>query len=123
MKRQGSGHRPRRVAERVRQVAAAFLAEEARDPRIGLVTITGCSVTGDLQRAVLQYVVHGDDAARAATAEGLAAAASAIRRRLAGQLDLRVVPEVVFEHDRGVDHAQRIEQLLASLERPPEPDD
>ena len=111
------GRRPQRVAEAIREVAASFLQEEARDPRIGFVTVTAVRVTPDLKRAIVTFVAHGDAQAQEAALEGLTHAAAAVRRRLGGRLRLRTVPEVVFEPDRGMDHAQRIAQLLAGLNR------
>lgn len=115
------GRRPQRVAEQIRQVAAAFLQEEARDPRIGLVTITAVEASGDLQHAVLRYVVHGDAAVQASTQEGLDQAVKAVRRRIGAELRLRVVPELTFVLDRGSEHALHIDKLLASLRKPEEP--
>ncbi len=112
------GRRPQRLAEQIRQVVTAFLQEEARDPRIGLVTITKVTVTTDLQRAVVDFVVHGDAGVQAETLLGLSNAAGAVRRRLAESLRTRLVPEVVFAPDKGVEHRQRIEQLLAGLRKP-----
>lgn len=113
-----AGRRPRRVAEQVRQVVAAFLHEDARDPRIGFITVTDVDLTGDLQHATVRYTVHGDAAAQAATQQGLNAAVAAVRRRLGQELKLRVVPEVHFELDKGREHAAQIEKLLAGLEPP-----
>jgi ribosome-binding factor A len=115
------GRRPRRVAEQVRQVVTAFLTEEARDPRIGLVTVTNVEITRDLTRATVSYVVHGDADQREKTQEGLEAAAVAVRRRLGSELQLRVVPEVVFKLDTGSEHMAHIARLLAGLDRPGEP--
>ena len=115
------GRRPRRVAEQVRQVVTAFLTEEARDPRIGLVTVTNVEITRDLSRATVSYVVHGDADQREKTQEGLEAAAVAVRRRLGSELQLRVVPEVVFKLDTGSEHMAHIARLLAGLDRPEEP--
>ncbi len=112
------GRRAQRLAEQVRQVVTTFLQEEARDPRIGLVTITKVTVTTDLQRAVVDFVVHGDAGVQAETLLGLTNAAGAVRRRLAESLRTRLVPEVVFMPDKGVEHLQRIEQLLAGLRKP-----
>ena len=117
--RSAPGRRPQRVAETVRQVVTAFLQEEARDPRIGFVTVTSVEITGDLQHAMVHFTVHGDEAQRARTLEGLGHAAVAVRRRLGEALRVRVVPEVVFIPDRGMEHAARIEELLAELKRPP----
>jgi ribosome-binding factor A len=96
---------------------AGFLTAEARDPRIGLVTVTRVDVTGDLSRATIHYTVHGDAEVQAKTAEGLAAAAVAVRREVARNLKLRVVPEIVFAPDAGHQHASRIEELLAQIKR------
>ena len=116
--RSAPGRRPERVAESVRQVVATFLHGEARDPRIGFVTVTAVELTKDLQRAVVRFTVHGDETARQQTLEGLQAAAVAIRRRLGEALELRVVPEIVFSLDRGAEHAARIEEILTKLREP-----
>ena len=99
----------------------AFLQEEARDPRIGLVTVTSVELTADLQRATINYVVHGGAEQQEQTAEGLEAAATAVRRRLGAELELRVVPEVVFVLDKGSEHAAHIARLLAGLDKGGEP--
>jgi ribosome-binding factor A len=112
------GRRPQRVAEAIREIVAPFLQREVRDPRItGLLTITTVHVTPDLKRAVVGVAIHGDEAVRATTLEGLESAAPAVRHELGRTLPLRTVPEVVFELDRGADHAARIEAVLASLRR------
>ena len=98
----------------------AFLQEEARDPRIGLVTVTSVDLTPDLHYATVHYVVHGGAEQQAQTGEGLAAAVPAVRRRLGAELELRVVPEVTFVVDKGSEHAAHIARLLAGLEPPPE---
>lgn len=99
-------------------MVTTFLQEDARDPRIGFVTVTGVEITPDLARAVVRFVVHGGEAERQQTLVGLAHAAVAIRRRLAGTLRLRAVPDVVFEPDLGLEQAERIERLLASIRKP-----
>ena len=114
----GENRRPRRVAEQIRQVVTTFLREEARDPRIGLVTVTDVQITGDLQHATVHYVVHGGAPEQAQTEEGLAAAAAAVRRRIGAELTLRVVPEVVFALDKGSEHAAHIARLLSSIDKP-----
>lgn len=114
------GRRPRRVAEQVRQVVTAFLTEDARDPRIGLVTVTNVEITRDLTRATVSYVVHGDADQREKSQEGLEAATVAVRRRLGAELQLRVVPEVAFKLDTGSEHMAHIARLLAGLDRPEE---
>ena len=108
-------HRPERVAELVRQTVAEFLTGEVRDPRIGFVTVTGVEVSPDLSHAKVRVSVMGDDEARAKSLEGLGSAARYLRAQLAKGLPLRVTPELHFELDKGLEHAQRIDRVLKEL--------
>ena len=112
------GRRPQRVAEAIREAVAEFLQAEARDPRIGMVTVTGVKVTADLKRTVVAVMVHGDDEAKAQSLKALAHAAPAFRRTIGSRLTLKTVPEVVFELDRDLERAARINRLLAQLKPP-----
>ncbi len=116
--RSNPGRRPQRVAEAIREVIAPFLQTELRDPRItGLVTVTAVRVTPDLKHAIVGVAIHGDEAERARTLEGLESAAGLARHEVARKLTLKTVPAIAFEIDRGVDYATRIEAVLASLRR------
>jgi ribosome-binding factor A len=110
-----SSHRPEQVAETIRQVIAEALAREVRDPRVGRVTVTAVEVTGDLSHARVRVVVGGDEADKDRALAGLSSALGFFRSRVARALSTRTTPELAFELDRGVEHAQRIEALLASL--------
>ena len=109
--------RPRRVAEAIREIVAPFLQTGLRDPRIGLVTVTGVHVTPDLERAVVSVAIHGDEAEHERTLEGLASATSAVRHEVGRALRLRTVPEIEFALDKGVEHASHIASVLAQLKR------
>ncbi len=113
----GSSRRPEQVAENLRQVVADALARELNDPRVGFVTLTAVTVTPDLGHARIRVSVPGDDQAKARALEGLASAAGFLRSRVARALTTRTVPELHFELDRGLDHAARINQVLAELKR------
>jgi ribosome-binding factor A len=117
------GRRPQRVAEAIRAAVAEFLQGQARDPRIGFVTVTGVRVTADLKRAVVAVMVHGDEEAKKQSIYALAHAEGAIRRTIASRLVLKSVPEVAFELDRELERAARIDRLLAQLKRTGEPAD
>ena len=109
------GRRPQRVAEAIREAVAEFLTAEARDPRIAFVTVTQVKVTPDLKRAVVAVMVHGDEEEKKRGLYGLAHAEGAVRRAIAARLTVRSVPEVVFELDRDMERATRIDKLLAEL--------
>lgn len=113
----GSPRRPEQVAETIRQVVAAALLGELRDPRIGFVTVTDVQVTRDLAVATVRVSVMGEEADRAGALDGLQSAAGFLRSRVSKALSTRVVPELRFELDRGLEHAARIEQILSDLRR------
>jgi ribosome-binding factor A len=117
-----SSHRPEQVAETIRQVVAEALAQDVRDPRVERVTVIGVRVTGDLGHARVSVVLgEGVEAERAM--EGLTSAAGFLRGRVARALSTRIVPELEFVLDRGAEHAQRMNELFASLrEEGPPPD-
>jgi len=114
----GSSRRPEQVGETIRQVVADALTRgELRDPRIGLVTVTRVDVTGDLSHAYVFVSPLGDEDERARAIEGLESAAGYLRTLVAKVLTTRSVPELHIELDRGLEHAKRIEQILAELRR------
>ncbi len=104
--------RPARVGQMVQQCLGEVLARGLRDPRLGLVTITGAKVSPDLRQARVYWTVHGDAAVQKATAQGLEAAKGYLRRELGHTLGMRVVPELSFTYDEAIDRGDRIDQLL-----------
>jgi ribosome-binding factor A len=113
--RRRSSHRPERLGELIRQAVAAFLTGNARDPRIGFVTVTGVVVTSDLSHARISVSVMGSEEEQARSMEGLASAARYIRAQLSRELELRTSPELRFELDRGIEHGRRIDEVLKKL--------
>ncbi len=112
-----SNRRTERVAEAIREEVALYLRHEAKDPRIGFVTVTAVEVTRDLRQAKVFVSLMGTDEERRATIEGLAAVAPRLRGHLGRTLRLRSAPEVLFRTDRSVANAARIETLLEALAR------
>lgn len=108
-------HRPERVGELIRQAVGEFLTGNARDPRIGFVTVTSVEVSPDLSHANVRVSVMGSDEEKARSLEGLASAARYLRAQLARELRLRTSPELHFHLDRGIEHAQRIDRVLKEL--------
>jgi ribosome-binding factor A len=111
----GGGRRPDQVAEAIRQVIADALLTELRDPRIGFVTVTGVRVTNDLSVATVRVSIMGTDAERAEALAGLESAAGFLRSKIGRAITARIVPEVRFELDRGIEHAARINRILDEL--------
>jgi len=117
--RGASKRRPEQVAENVRQVLAETISRELRDPRVGLVTITRVDVSGDLSHAQVFVMLPGEEDEKLRALEGLRSAAGFLRTRVARTLATRVTPELHFELDKGLEHAARINAVLADLKREP----
>ena len=108
--------RQHRVADLVRQHVSEILLRDMQDPRIGLATVTNVRMTPDLKNAHIQVSVLGEDADREATTRALTEASGFVRRQLATRLrNLKVIPNLRFELDRGAEHSQHISDLLEHL--------
>jgi ribosome-binding factor A len=110
-------HRPERLAALIQESVASALATQVKDPRVGFITVTGVTVSPDGTHAVLRVSVMGTEEEKARAFEGLESARGFLRSNLARTLSLRTIPELRFELDRGLEHAQRINQILADLKR------
>lgn len=117
--------RIRRLNEQLRREIAEALHNEVRDPRVQHLTVTAVETSPDLAQARVYVTGLTTEIDRKQAMAGAHAAAAFIRGRLAHRLRLRRVPELHFEFDETLEHALRIEQLLAEVRRPPqgEPDD
>ena len=110
-----STRRQQRLADRVREEMADLLERRTEDPRLRGLTITSVVVTQDLKQAFI-YVssLAGVTGSKEALA-GLEHAKKFFRHELAGRIDLRIVPELVFRWDASLDTGERISRILDEL--------
>jgi ribosome-binding factor A len=107
--------RAQRVGELIQKEVSALLLRGLKDPRIGFVTITGVEVTPDLHLARVYYTVIGDQAARRESAAGLKSSTPYIRQQLGRQLQMKYIPDLIFEYDSSIEYGNRIESLLRAI--------
>lgn len=105
--------RARKLAVRIREIVAATLETQVKDPRLGMVTLTDAKVTPDLREATLYYTVYGDDVARQESAQALESAKGVLRSTVGKQTGVRYTPSLTFVADVVPETAGRIEDLLA----------
>jgi ribosome-binding factor A len=106
--------RMRRVNELVRGVVAEAVTS-LKDPRIGLVTVTGVEVSPDLREARVFVSVFGSDKKRAKAMAGLVGAQRYLQSRLARELTLKRTPQLTFEYDPTVERGVRMTKLIDDL--------
>jgi ribosome-binding factor A len=112
-------HRVDRVSARVQEELSLTLLRDFTDPRLAGVVLSHVAMTDDLSYATVSFVVMGDgpDLARAKEAvKVLRKLSPALRAKLAGKLDIRRAPEVIFEVDAGREAVERLDKLLHEVE-------
>lgn len=103
-----------RLNEQLKRELSELIRTDVRDPRVGVVTITGVDVAADLGSARV-FVRALDDDALPRMLEGLEAAAPFLRTKLGRILRVRRIPELRFQEDRSLEGARRIEEVLAEV--------
>ncbi|MBN2397930.1 MAG: 30S ribosome-binding factor RbfA [Deltaproteobacteria bacterium] len=106
-----------RVADLIKVEMADILLRQINDPQLQEITVTGVRVTDDLRQAQVFFVRMGQNVCSDETLRGLHRAAGFLRRELGKRLRLRHVPEVSFTHDASFAYGDRIDRLLAEIEK------
>jgi ribosome-binding factor A len=110
--------RARRLGEQIQRELGELLRRNVKDERIGNVTITAVSVTGDLRTARVYYLVFGKDGPDPKVQRGLESAAGFLRNALSRSLMIRYTPTLSFELDTSIEHGVRLTQLIDSVIKP-----
>ncbi|MEJ2531036.1 MAG: 30S ribosome-binding factor RbfA [Halioglobus sp.] len=106
--------RTQRVADYLQRELAELIQHEVRDPRIGMVSITGVEVSRDLGHARVYYTsmeANSSEEARDST-EALNRAAGFLRSELSRDSRMRSVPQLRFYFDSSVGRGRELEALI-----------
>ena len=119
--------RSARIADQIQRELAELIRLEVRDPRVGLVTLTGVELSRDQSHAKVFFTMlelagaerpSGAPPAVQDAREGLQHAAGFLRSELARRLTTRKVPELHFEFDESVERGVRLSRLIDEAVRP-----
>ncbi|MBV1919576.1 MAG: 30S ribosome-binding factor RbfA [Pseudomonadales bacterium] len=94
---------------------AVLVQRELKDPRLGMVTISGVKVSRDLAFADVYVTFMGIDEVEENIKQGLDVLANAsgfLRSSLAKDLKLRVIPNLRFHYDRTVVDGPKMSALI-----------
>lgn len=103
-----------RVADQLQQELAVLIQREIKDPRLGMVTVSGVNVSRDLGYSDVYVTLLGDDDAERIK-ENLAVlkrAAGFLRSQIAQRIKLRHVPELRFHYDESVARGHKLSSLI-----------
>lgn len=104
-----------RVSGEIQKILAEILRKDINDPRLEMATITGVEMTKDLRIARVYFAVSGGEDRIERAQEGFQSALGFIKRTLAGELELRYMPDLKFFYDESFDYGSRIDALLKSI--------
>jgi len=99
-----------RIAEQIQRDLALLIQREVRDPRVGLVTLSGVELTPDYAHAKVYFTVIGAPPERAAA--GLNAAAGMLHNLLFRRIRIHTVPRLHFVHDVSVERGFELDRLI-----------
>ncbi|WP_447745878.1 30S ribosome-binding factor RbfA [Pseudomonas nicosulfuronedens] len=109
--------RTQRIGDQMQRELALLIQREIKDPRLGLVTITGVDVARDLSHAKVYVTVMGQDDNAEVVKQNtsiLNDAAGYLRMLLGKAMKLRTVPQLHFSYDASI---RRGAELSALIER------
>lgn len=103
------------------QMALSSLIRNIKDPRVqqGLISVTAVEATGDLRYCKVYLSVLGLQSEKEFK-KGLKSASGWLRRELGRSLQLRAVPELIFELDKSIEQGAYINSILNKLDIPEE---
>ncbi|MBB3330851.1 ribosome-binding factor A [Halomonas campaniensis] len=103
-----------RVADQLQKELAVLIQREVKDPRLGMVTVSGVEVSRDLGYADVHVTLLGEDTPERIkeNLKVLKQAAGFLRGQIARRIKLRHVPELRFHYDESVVRGQRLSSLI-----------
>ncbi|MEM6447875.1 MAG: 30S ribosome-binding factor RbfA [Cyanobacteria bacterium P01_D01_bin.123] len=107
-----------RVAKAIEREISQLLMKGLKDERvgIGMISVTGVEVSGDLQHAKVFVSVYATEEARQQVMDGLEASVWLVRKEIGQRVRLRRTPEISFHLDRSIERGNRVLSILNQLQ-------
>ncbi len=109
-----------RKKEQIKVKLSGILNKSSGNPVFEGVTIVDVKLSPDSSQAVIFYSVFGSDKDTVKITSALNAARGFFQAKLSKTFRSRNTPRLSFVFDKGFDHANRIDQLLAKVNHPKE---
>jgi ribosome-binding factor A len=104
--------RLRRVADQIQRELTDILRAELKDPRVGMITLTGVEVSPDFAHAKVFFTSLAEAAQRDEVRAGLKRASGFLRTMLGARLKIHNTPELHFVYDESVESGIRLTHLI-----------
>ena len=107
----GEFTRGQRISDFVQRELATLIQRELRDPRLGMVTVSGVKVSRDLSWADVYVTVLGEEDPNVSLAI-LTRAAGFLRGELSSMLSTRTTPRLRFHYDNTARSGAQMDQMI-----------
>lgn len=115
-----------RISEQIRRELAELIRTELKDPRVGMISITGVEVSADYAHAKVFFSSMSGREHLDSVLVGLQKAAGFLRRELGRRITIHSTPQLHFVFDesleRGADLSKLIQQAVSISKAPDSPD-
>ena len=115
-----------RISEQIRRELAELIRTELKDPRVGMISITGVEVSADYAHAKVFFSSMSGREHLDSVLACLQKAAGFLRRELGRRITIHSTPQLHFVFDesleRGADLSKLIEQAVSISKAPDSPD-
>jgi ribosome-binding factor A len=101
-----------RVSEQIRRELAELLRSEVKDPRVGMISITGVEVTADYAHAKVFFSTLAGSEAVASVLAGLHKASGFLRRELGKRITIHTTPQLHFVFDESLERGADLSKLI-----------
>tara|TARA_B100000676_G_scaffold266489_1_gene280178 strand:- start:2448 stop:2816 length:369 start_codon:yes stop_codon:yes gene_type:complete len=107
--------RTRRIGQVLRKELAEIISREMESNTVGLISITGVSVSKDLRHARVFVTSLVPKLSNTEITKELNAVSSSLRWALGQRAGLRRTPELVFEYDDSIERGAEMSKLLDDI--------
>ena len=104
----------KRIERDIEKYIPMIIQRETSDELLKTITITGCKLAHDLSFCKVYFTSFSELSQKDITKE-VNEAASFIRGKLAGMMEIRNTPMLRFEYDTSIEYANRIEKVIKEL--------
>ncbi|GEN27743.1 ribosome-binding factor A [Halovibrio variabilis] len=103
-----------RVADQLQKELAVLIQREVKDPRLGMVTVSGVTVSRDLGYSDVYVTLLGEQEPERIkeNLQVLKRSSGFLRSQIAKRIKLRHVPELRFHFDESVVRGQQLSSLI-----------
>jgi ribosome-binding factor A len=104
--------RSERVNDQVQRDLSEIIRSELKDPRVGMVTITGVEVTPDYAHATVFFTLMDGKNSVEDTLFGLRKSAGYLRSALGKRIKIHQIPELHFKYDESLERGISLSALI-----------